>query len=553
MKSVNASRFAMVPRHDIPRSVFETVHTHKTTFDSGFLIPVLVHEVLPGDSVKLRMNAFCRLTTPLVPIMDNIVLESFFFYCPLRLLWDNFERFMGDKATIAATTEYLVPQVSLSSAQGWFAVGSIADYFGITLNNAVGSIDVSALPFRMYNRVYNEWFRDPDLQDPIYSPTDDGPDTPLTNYQIRRRGKRQDYFTAARPWPQKPANVTGVGSTAMWPLGPGGNFTFPSEVGAPVSGIGTGGAAATAGGTRNTSGGRQVVFGDEFVTGANVALEAGRTLGGVATAFPNVRVMMGDIRTANMIQIMLERNARGGTRYVEILRSEFGVMPPDFRLQRPEYLGGGRSFVQINPVAQTSASGVAGTTTVLGELAGIGTAVVNNHGFTQSFVEHGLILGLVQVRADITYQQGVERMWFRRSRFDYYTPTLAHLGEQAIISREIYADGSGNNTGQEETVTGDFSVFGYIPRWEEYRYKPSRISGRFRSTATSTLDVWHLAQEFSARPVLNAAFIEDNPPVDRVLQVGGADYEEFYFDSQFDIRMARPMPMFSIPHLGPRL
>lgn len=550
MRSVDLSRFGMVPRSNVPRSAFDLEHTHKTTFDSGYLIPVLVQEILPGDSLRLRMSAFARLATPLVPVMDNMYLESFFFFVPYRLLWEHWENFMGEKTTPSDVTEYLIPQYPAPGVLG-AGVASLADYFGCAgMHSALSFTNVSALPFRAYNLIWNEFFRDQDLQDPIPFDIDDGPDN-TNDYIIRRRGKRHDYFTSARPWPEATQSLTAFQSTAFNPLAPGQNFNFPAGA-APVSGIGTTtGNTPSAGGTVATPGGRNVVFNNLFDSTVDTFyMEAGSTLAGAATQYPNVRVLINDIRTANMIQVMLERQARGGKRYTEIVRDLFGVVPPDFRLQRPEYLGGGRSPVTINPVAQTSASEAGGT--VLGELAGVGT-VVGTHGFSQSFTEHGVVLGLVNVRADITYQQGIERMWFRRSRYDIYQPPLAHLGEQAVISREIYCDGTGNNTGQGATVTGDFGVWGYVPRWEEYRYKPSRVSGRFRSVATSSLDVWHLAQEFGSRPSLNDAFIQDTPPVDRVLQVGGEDYEEFLFDSLFQMRMVRPMPMFSIPGLGPRL
>lgn len=550
-RSVDLSRFGMVPRSNVPRSAFDMQHTHKTTFDSGYLIPVLVQEILPGDSLRLRMSAFARLATPLVPVMDNMWLESFFFFVPYRLLWTNWENFMGEKVTPTDVTEYLTPQYPAPGVLG-AGVGSLADYFGCAgIHSAAAFTNVSAFPFRAYNLIYNEFFRDQELQTPIPFDTDDGPDNTL-DYIIRRRGKRHDYFTSARPWPQATASLTGFQNTGLNPLGPGANFTFPAGA-APVSGLGIdSNSVAAAGATRNVSGGRQVPFVDEFSDASHaIFLEAGRTLGGVATAFPNVRVLINDIRTANMVQIMLERQARGGRRYTEIVRDLFGVVPPDFRLQRPEYLGGGRTPVTINPIAQTSASAEGGT--VLGELAAVGTVVANNHGFSQSFTEHGIVIGLVNVRAELTYQQGIERFWFRRTRYDFYQPPLAHLGEMAVISKEIYCDGTGTGSGQGATVTGDHSVFGYVPAWEDYRHKPSRISGRFRSVATSSLDVWHLSQTFASRPTLNATFIEDTPPVDRVLQVGGEDYEEFLFDSFFDMRMVRAMPMFSIPGLGPRL
>jgi len=359
MRSVEPSRFSMVPRNDVPRSAFDLSHTHKTTFDAGLLIPVLIHEVLPGDSMRCRMTALARLSTPIVPIMDNIHLESFFFFCPNRLVWDNWARFMGEQASPTDSTQFLVPQVPVSNAESG-AVGGLADYFGIThaVYGAGTPHDVNALPFRMYNLIYNEWFRDEDLQTLFSVPLDDGPDDiTVDQYQLHYRGKRHDYFTSARPWPQKPGAVGDTGS-----LGgnanlfvPGGAFSLEASkqflgrgVGAPVSGIGV--LTATppvAGGLRNQSGNRSTTFPLVYQSDITpIALDAQS-----AGNFPDVRVLINDIRTANQIQLLMERNARGGTRYTEIVRSHFGVLSPDARLQRPEYLGGGHTSVTVNPIA----------------------------------------------------------------------------------------------------------------------------------------------------------------------------------------------------------
>lgn len=546
--AVDASRFAMTPRDDIPRSAFDTEYSYKTTFDGNILVPVYIDEVIPGDSHRVNMTAFCRLATPIVPPMDTIVMESFFFFVPTRLVWSNFRRFMGEQLNPADTTEFLIPQIPVNNATN--LPGFLADWFGIR-NSTVTPINVNALPFRCYNLIHNEWFRDEDLQTPLNvgtgTPLGDGPDS-MGDYAPMKRGKRWDYFTSCRPWPQKPGAVGDTGSlngTASL-FYPGGTFSlYPTinaglGVGAPVTGIGSNGGAATAGGTRFETGkiaGR--AWANEYVasTASTVFVEAG------SGGFPNVRVLINDIRTANQIQILMERNARGGTRYTEIVREHFGVASPDSRLQRPEYLGGGKTFLQIAPVAQTSASGVAGTTTVLGELAGVGTGIALNHGFSHSFVEHGYVIGLVECHANLTYQQGTNRMWFKRGRYDFYWPSLAHLGEQAVLSKELFCDGSAS----------DNNVFGYQERWAEYKYKPSIVTGRFRTGVTNSLDIWHFAENFSSRPVLNNLFIQNNAPIDRVLQVQGLLNEQFLFDALFDIRRVRPMPMYSIPGLGPRL
>ena len=558
-RSVDASRFAMVPRGDIPRSAFDLSHTHKTTFNAGKIVPVYIDEILPGDSVKLDMTAFCRLATPLVPVMDNLVMESFFFFVPNRLLWSNWQRFMGEQTDPSDSTTFLMPYITVEGVDIWLAGGdvhSLPDWFGITLNGSqTQDIKVNALPFRAYALIWNEWFRDQDLQNPWTVPVTDGPDTfdsygagptGITGAIVfgADRGKRHDYFTSARPWPGKPMNIDsfGMGSPTGF-----NNMQLPTA-GVPVKGIGV---AATEtsqamGNAVKYSGGRTYIPGTAF-NSSNDTVYIDTT--GGAGDYPLVRVLVNDIRMSVMIQGMLERNARGGTRYTELVRSHFGVVSPDARLNRPELLGTGRAYINVNPVAQTSATGIAGTTTVLGELAGVGTAVANNHGFSQSFTEHGYVLGLVSVRADLTYQNGIERMWFRRTQFDFYWPALAHLGEQAIYSREIYADG----VNEDASGTGDASVFGYQERWAEYKYKPNRVSGLFRSERDNPLDFWHLAQNFSSRPVLNGEFIRENPPVDRVLQTDTTSSAQFLFDSVFNIRMVRAMPMFSLPGLGPRL
>lgn len=451
---------------------------------------------------------------------------------------------MGEQLTPADVTTFMTPMVEIETAAT--LPGEMADYFGITLNSIGGrTILVNALPFRAYNLIWNQWFRDQDLAAVVDENSGDGPDI-SADYQLRRRGKRHDYFTSARPWPQKPYNIDAFSNLATFPANyvPGQNQQFgPSAraygIGAPVSGLGL--SAVTDQGAVGpvwTSGSRAENWLNSTNTSVNPLYAR---LNSAATA-PDVRVLVNDIRTAVMVQGFMERNARGGTRYTEIVRSQFGVTSPDARLQRPEYLGGGRAHVTVNPVAQTSATEVGGT--VLGELAGVGTAVASGHGFSQSFTEHGVLLGLVSVRADLSYQNGTHRMWFRRTQFDFYWPGFAHLGEQAVFSKEIYSEGVPAN---------DDLVFGYQERWSEYKYKPSRISGAFRSSYATPIDVWHLAQEFSTRPVLNEAFVEENPPFSRVLQVVTAAGEEFLCDAMFDCRWVRAMPMFSIPGLGPRL
>lgn len=541
MRSVDPARFSMVPRNDVPRSAFDVIHTHKTTFRAGKLIPLYVDEVLPGDSIRVRMLVYGRLATAVVPVMDNLILESFFFYVPCRLVWDNWARFMGEQASPTDTTEFLTPVVTPTAAQ--VGVGTVYDYMGIVTNGAAVP-SVQAMPFRAYNLIFNEFFRDEDLGSKATFVTDDGPDV-ATYYVVLPRMKRHDYFTSARPWPQKPMNY-GQWGTMDGANAPGGTWSSAgwsfSQGAAPVTGIGRTAGGTTAGaGTLLETGNRTVVY-DHVYDGSDLGFR-----GSAANGAPDIKVLVNDIRTAVMIQGFLEKNSRGGTRYTEVVRSHFGVVSPDARLQRPEFLGGGRTYLQMHPINQTApkADPAQGDTN-LGDSGGLGTLSVYNHGFSQSFTEHGFVIGMVEVRADLTYQQGIERMWFRRTVFDHYWPSLAHLGEQAILRREIYATG---------VAADDNTVFGYQERWSEYKYKSSRTSGYMRSTFANNLDVWHFAEEFSSAPVLNGTFVTDFTDVtlDRNLILEGAYEQQFMVDSMFEVRKVRAMPMFSIPGLGPRL
>ena len=527
--------FSQVPQSRISRSSFNLSHGYKTTFDSGYLVPFFCAEILPGDTFNVGTSIFARLATPIVPIMDNIYLDTFFFFVPNRLVWDNFEKQMGAQENPGDSIDYLTPQVT-APADG-VTVESIYDYFGIPVNVLSGE-DFNALPLRAYNLIYNEWFRDENLQDSLEVPKGDGPDD-STLYTLKRRGKRHDYFTSALPWPQKGpgidlplGTVVGNGQTLGFTDGTN-NFGIGHSANVGVN-LGTGWFDVPVGSSDR---------GDSFSGSYSLGLTTDPEKTGLTVSAGTIN----DFRQALMLQQLLEKDARGGTRYTEILRSHFATVSPDFRLQRPEYLGGSSGLVNIHQVAQTSSTDGASPQ---GNLAAYGVFSESRHGFTKSFVEHGFVIGLVNVRADLTYQQGLDRFWSKRTRYDYYWPSLAHLGEQEVLLKELYypataqyvLDEDGNQVAN--VPTGD-TVFGYQERSAEYRYMPSKVTGKLVSGTGNSLDVWHLSQYFENAPQLNSEFIEDNPPIDRAIAV--PDEPQFILDCWFNINAVRPMPVHGVP------
>lgn len=569
------NRFSQIPNSSIQRSIFDRSHDYKTTMDAGYLIPFFVDEVLPGDTFKLRVNAFVRMNTLIAPFMDNVFMDTFFFFVPTRLVWDNWQRFCGEQKNPGDSTDFLIPSLSGTNT---FSNGSIFDYMGLPTGVSLdpGNSPINALPFRAYNLIYNEWFRDENLIDSIPVLTSDGPD-PVSNYILRKRAKRHDYFTSALPWPQKGPSVD-VGLTGNAPVKgfeQSTNWVFGTSNGSNpagyLAGIGTnynglddniclhgwinqemftsGGDGSVVQFENLGSWGNQPlivkdpstesnyhpisgIFGKEFsFTGALKPSNPDSVyadLSGVSA------ITINDLRQAFQIQKFYEKWARGGSRYTETLRVMFNVISPDARLQRPEYLGGTHSRVNVVPTAQTSSTD---SVSPQSNLSAFGVLGDSAHGFNKSFVEHGYVIGLVCLRADITYQQGLNRMWSRRQLFDFYWPTLAHLGEQVVYNKEIYTQGTADDNG----------VFGYQERYAEYRYKPSMITGKLRSTDAQTLDVWHLAQKFDTLPKLNQDFIEENPPINRVIAV--QNEPQFFADFWFDLKTSRPMPVYSVPGL----
>lgn len=545
------SHFSLAPHVDISRSRFDRSSSLKTSFNVGDVIPFFLDEVLPGDTFSVDTSKVVRMQTLLTPMMDNVYLDTYYFFVPNRLVWNHWKEFCGENTESAwiPETDYYMPQITSPAKTGW-TVGTLADYFGIP--TGVPGLSVSALPFRAYALIMNEWFRDQNLQDPLVVPTDDsnvqGVNTGTFVSDVAKGGKPfiaakyHDYFTSCLPSPQKgPDVMIPVAEAANYPVyalptatpkyrtqagkfalyGPNSDTTANKY--RAMKGDGTGQWVPTSSFDSTQSG--------TYYTGQPVNLWAVAD-GNAASATIN------QLRLAFQIQKFYEQQARGGSRYTEVVRSFFGVTSPDARLQRPEYLGGNRIPINVNQIIQQSGTESSGTPQ--GTVVGQSLTTDSHSDFTKSFTEHGIIIGLMVARYDHTYQQGLNRLWSRKDKFDFYWPVFANIGEQSVKNKEIYAQGNAK----------DDEVFGYQEAWAEYRYKPNMVTGEMRSAYAQSLDVWHLADDYNALPTLSDAWIrEDKSNVDRVLAVKSSVSNQLFADIYVKNLCTRPMPMYSIPGL----
>lgn len=541
--------FSKVPSNYMSRTRLYRPGSHFTTFSTDYLYPMFLDEVLPGDTMRLDVSSFIRMTTSVVPFMSNMYLDWQFFFVPNRLVWSHWQNFCGEQDNPDDSVDFTVPY--LESPEGGVSSKSLYDYFGIPVGKAFGAHDVQSLPFRCYNLIWNQWYRDENLQDSVTVPTGDGPDSAST-FTLLKRGKRKDYFTSSLPSPQKGPSVTIPLSSDAPVVGNGLSLGLgDGALGGYGLGYGSGGLTVgsawfgqdknpdltIAAGSKPTSlSGHYAVLG---VTGdkANSGL--------IAKTSDLSLISINELRQAFQMQKFFERMARGGTRYIEILKSMFGVNSPDARLQRPELLTSFTIPLQLVQIAQTSPS--ADGSTPQGNLTANGVFSGNRFAFSKSFVEHGFIIGLVSVRSDLLYQQGLHRMWSRSTLYDYYWPPFAHLGEQPVLNKEIYLQNS--SVVDESSKKVNDLVFGYQERWSEYKYGQNRVSAELRSDYAQSLDVWHLGQNFANLPTLSPTFIEENVPIDRVVAVSTSDAQPFLGQFSFDVVSVRPLPLYDIPGL----
>ena len=547
MSRNSQSHFATNPTSiDMSRSRFDRPFSHKTTFNVGQIISFYVDEVLPGDTFDVETSRVVRMQSLITPVMDNIYLDMYYFFVPNRIVWAHWKEFMGENSSSAwiPTTEYSLPQITAPAGTG-FAIGTIADYLGIP--TGVPNLSVNALPFRAYALICNEWFRDENLSDPLNIPVDDatvaGVNTGTFVSDVAKGGlpytaaKYHDYFTSALPAPQKGPDVLIPSATAG---------EYPVVARSETHEVGSVPYSVSYVGSDLPSSGQDYTFVFDSSGVSRRAVFSGSDAGSTfpvinnlwAQASGGLGATINQLRMAFQIQKLYEKDARGGTRYIEVLKAHFGVTSPDARLQRPEYLGGNRIPININQVLQTS--GTAEGTTPQGTPVGQSLTTDTHHDFKKSFVEHGFVIGVMVARYRHTYQQGIERFWNRHTRFDYYWPVLANIGEQAILNKEIYAQGT----------DVDEEVFGYQEAWADYRYKPDRVSSEMRSAYAQSLDVWHLADDYDKLPALSDSWIREDPTnVDRVLAVQSNTSAQLFADIFVMNRTTRPMPMYSIPGL----